>query len=283
MYKFKVCPVQGRQLLDVRKEDIFEDFRICDTYRGGGGYDQLPAIIRKRSIAGRDITNRIIEGYPVPNIGKQFVVQLYGCHLRCPYCYVTRDGIFGESVEYTDVEMMNSFLLAKEKHNVGVFHLMGGAPALYMKHWKSILYRLPSYIIFTSDLLLTENVYDKGELNILNTPNSIYAVNIKGLTNKNYKENTGREIDWGVFWVNLERVVDSGINFYLTFTNPDLYYMDYFTTKLKRLFGDDIMEDSFVIDLKRYEAIKDKPAWDRIDNSDLNDLLKMAIKATKEG
>ena len=51
MYNFKVCPVQGRQLLDVRPEDIFEDFRICDTYRSGGGYDQLPAIIRKRNIA----------------------------------------------------------------------------------------------------------------------------------------------------------------------------------------------------------------------------------------
>jgi pyruvate-formate lyase-activating enzyme len=261
-YKFKVCPVQGRQLLDVRKEDIFEDFRICDTYRGGGGYDQLPEIIKKRRIAGKAIIDRISEGYTIYNLGKQFVVQLRGCHLRCPYCYVTSDGIFGKYKEYNDVDMINSFLRAKDNHDVGVFHLMGGAPALYLKRWKSILYRLPPYIVFTSDLLLTEDIYDKDELSILNTPNSIYAVNIKGLSDKNYRENTGRDIDWAMFWVNLERVVNSGINYYLTFTNPDLYLMNWFTNKLIDLYGRSVIEDSFVIDLKEYEAIKEGSAWD---------------------
>jgi pyruvate-formate lyase-activating enzyme len=249
MYKFKVCPVQGRQLLDVREEDIFEDFRICDTYRGGGGYDQFPTIIRKRGLISSS------------NIGKQFVVQLYGCHLRCPYCYVTKDGIFGEHTEYTAVDLIKSFLRARDAHGVGVFHLMGGAPGLYMKHWLSIIERLPDDIIFTSDILLTEDIYEKYILDMICSKNAIYAVNIKGLSDKNYKDNTGYDIDWAMFWINMERLVNSGINFYLTFTNPALSLMDEFIYKLKKLFGERIVDDSFIINLKQYNAVKGKSAW----------------------
>jgi pyruvate-formate lyase-activating enzyme len=138
---------------------------------------------------------------------------------------------------------------------------MGGAPALYMKHWLSIIERLPDDVVFTSDLLLTEGVYEKYILDMICSRRAIYAINIKGLTDWQYYHNTGREIDWGMFWVNLERVVNSGINFYLTFTNPDLSCMKEFATKLKRLFGDNIMNDSLIIDLKQYEAIKEGSAW----------------------
>ena len=83
MYKWKVCPIQGRQLKDVRKEDLWADFRFCNTYRGGGGYDKFPEIAKKRGMTCKG------------DIGLQFVVQLYGCTLACPYCYVTADGIWG--------------------------------------------------------------------------------------------------------------------------------------------------------------------------------------------
>jgi organic radical activating enzyme len=254
MYKFKVCPVQGRQLLDVRPEDIFGDFRICDTYRGGGGYDKLPSIIEKRDILSA-------EDGVLSNTAKQFVVQLYGCHLRCPYCYVTKDGIFGDYTEYTASELILEFTRAREEHNVGVFHLMGGAPGLYMKHWSSIIDRLPDDVVFTSDLLLTEGIYDKYVLSTIRSKRSIYAINIKGLTERDYFNNTDIWPDWPAFWINLERVINSGLNFYLTFTNPDLSLMELFSDKLKRLFGDSIMDDSFIIDIKQYEAIKEGPAW----------------------
>lgn len=249
MHKFKVCPIQGRQLLDVRKEDIFEDFRICDTYRGGGGYDQLPNIIRKRNLN---------FSY---NINKQFVAQLYGCHLRCPYCYVTKDGIFGKYEEYTAVDLVESFSRAMKSYGVGVFHLMGGAPGLYMDKWLSIIERLPDNIIFTSDILLTEKVYEKYVLDMICNRNAIYAINIKGLSDKNYKNNTGCKINWGMFWVNMERVMNSNLNFYLTFTNPELSLMEEFTYNLKKLFGNKVMDDSFVINIKQYNAIKDISAW----------------------
>lgn len=266
MHKFKVCPVQGRQLLDVRKSDLFGEyisdtgevrtgaFRICDTYRGGGGYDRLPAIIEKRDVLS-------VEEGMLSNTAKQFVVQLYGCHLRCPYCYVTRDGIFGDYIEYTAPELVKVFGRARDIHNVGVFHLMGGAPGLYMKHWASIIERLPDDVVFTSDILLTEGVYEKYILDMICSRRAIYAVNIKGVTEENYKENTGREIDWSIFWTNLEKIMNSHINFYLTFTNPDLSYLNKFLYKLEILYGSRIMEDSFIIDIKNYEAIKEKSAW----------------------
>ena len=245
MYKWKVCPIQGRQLKDVRKEDIFGDFRICDTYRGGGGYDQFPHIFANRV----DVTQ--FRGNP----GKQFVVQLYGCHLNCPYCYVTSDGIIGKVKEYTSARLvLVEFLLAYNMYNCGVFHLMGGSPALYIDHWYEILDILPNKFIFHSDLLLTEKIYP--DLSNLRRPNALYAVNIKGVTDEDHYTNTGKEISWRIFWANFDQLVLDGPNFYITFTNPDLRRLDKFKKELIDRYGDWVLKDSFVIDLIKYEALK---------------------------
>jgi hypothetical protein len=37
--------------------------------------------------------------------------------------------------------------------------------------------------------------------------------------------------------------------------------MDEFIYKLKKLFGERIVDDSFIINLKQYNAVKDKSAW----------------------
>jgi len=94
-WPWMVCPIQGRQLRDVREEGLFGDFRLCNTYRGGGGYDQFPKIYSGRHGIKEDKT-----------LGRQFVVQLYGCPLECPYCYVTRDGIFGKTKAYTTEQLV---------------------------------------------------------------------------------------------------------------------------------------------------------------------------------
>ena len=139
MKPLKVCPVQGRQLKDVREEDIFGDFRICNTYRGGGGYDQLPDIAGRRGL---------INEYTRGEIGTQFVVQLYGCHLRCPYCYVTKDGVYGTYVRYDIPELIEAFDAACNEKNVGTLHMMGGAPALWMEDWQNIPMLLHPFYIF---------------------------------------------------------------------------------------------------------------------------------------
>ena len=47
--RFPVVSPCSSQLRDVRPEDVLSGglFRKCDTYRGGGGYGQLPQILEK--------------------------------------------------------------------------------------------------------------------------------------------------------------------------------------------------------------------------------------------
>ena len=245
MYKWKVCPIQGRQLKDVREEDMFGDFRICNTYRGGGGYDQFPRIAKRRGLT-EDV---------IGNVGKQFVVQLYGCPLACPYCYVTKDGVFGKYKEYTSSQLSDAYFKAWQEEDVGVFHLMGGAPALYHKHWEELLDVLDLNTLFHSDLMLVEGSYNLDALRESNRTNALYAVNIKG-TPKTFKQNTGRELDEELFWSNLDKVVESGINFYITVTKPDFDTPSFMEKIEDRYLDRNILEDSFYINLVRYEALR---------------------------
>jgi organic radical activating enzyme len=242
-FKWKVTPIQGRQLRDVRQEDLFGDFRLCETYRGGGGYDRFPKIYKKR-------TSSAIEE---ADISKQFVVQLYGCPLDCPYCYVTRDGVFGHYIEYSTDEIIKAF----EASNTKVFHLMGGAPGLYVENWWQIVEQLPDYAIFHSDLLLVEKYYKKEWFERICKSNVLLAVDIKGVTSEDFLRNTRRHLDWGQLIHNMEIVVESGISFYITFTNPiDQLDLNIFKWTFESLFGKKVLNDSYVIDLVEYEALK---------------------------
>lgn len=245
-YKWKVCPIQGRQLKDVREEDIFGDFRFCNTYRGGGGYDQFPIIAKRRGMSCRG------------NIGLQFVVQLYGCKLRCPYCYVTEDGIRGEYKKYTSEQLLEAYEEAFKTRQPGVFHLMGGAPALYNRMWPELVKIIPDDVIFHSDLMLTERKYNVNDLFKCNRRNTLYAVNIKGVTPENYLRNTGQEFPKKKFWSNLYRLATARTPFYLTFTNPDKNHLDEFKDDLVRRFGNSVLDDHFVIDLVEYNALKEQ-------------------------
>ena len=244
MFKWPVCPIQGRQLKDVRKEDIFEDFRFCNTYRGGGGYDQFPEIAHKRGLTCKG------------HIGLQFVVQLYGCPLNCSYCYVTEDGIRGMFKSHTSEQLLESYERAHTARKPGVFHLMGGAPALYNKHWPELLDILPKDVIFHSDLMLIERPYDLSTLSRCGAGNALYAVNIKGVSAEDHFRNTGRKLDDKQFWFNFHCLVDSGISFYLTFTNPDPDHLDEFKERVVSRHGDWVLDDSFTINLVTYEALK---------------------------
>lgn len=240
--KWKVVPIQGRQLKDVRGEDIFGDFRLCETYRGGGGYDRFPRIFKGRTISALGDTD----------LSKQFVVQLYGCPLDCPYCYVTRDGVFGRYVEYSTEELIAAFEMSK----TNVFHLMGGAPALYLEYWAEIVELLPEYAVFHSDLMLIEEIYRFNWLSKINRSNVLLAVNIKGVTHEDFMRNTRRRLDWTKFWNNLDIVVQSKVDFYFTFTNPDKDYIDEFKMAVIKRYGNRVLEDSYIIDLVQYDALK---------------------------
>lgn len=240
-----------QQLRDVRPEDVIAQghFRLCNTYRGGGGYDQFPLIYERRT------------GQSGHNL--QFVVQLYGCPLDCPYCYVTKDGVWGVPVNYTRYQMASLFC----HFGASVFHLMGGAPALQMDRWPELIAELERQArlkrkgpwVFHSDMLLTESWYDPEVLAQIKRPNALYAVSVKGVSPLCYHRNTGRVFQDAKFWGNLASLEQFAVPYYLTFTNCANDEVELFWTRFKREFPDSYelqKRDAFSISLIQYEALK---------------------------
>lgn len=191
MYKWKVVPLCDAQLTDVNPKDILNDglYRKCNTYKSGGGYDQFSSIFKHRVSDSRDYND-------------QFVVQLAGCPLKCPYCYVTDAGVNGKFVEVTTDDLLKAF----NDSGCSVFHLMGGAPALYLNHWLELIDRLGSDVAFHSDFLLIEGEYDDKVLSFLGEDAfSLFAVSVKGSSAKEFRKNTGVSFEGkeDLFWGNL--------------------------------------------------------------------------------
>lgn len=242
-FKWAVMPLCEAQLQDVNPADILESglYRRCNTYKGGGGYDQFPAIYKRRF--GK-----------ASKLNDQFVVQLRGCPLHCPYCYVTSKGIWGEPTYVGTSELVRAF----EASKCGVFHLMGGAPALYMAQWEGLLEQLNG-AVFHSDLLLFEQVYGNIRREIQRLagyPHTLYAVSIKGANEKEYLANTGTKVDMDYLWYNLDLLVEIGLNFYFTFTGMSQSSIEQFKAQVMSRYKDpSLLDDAFAIELVHYKAL----------------------------
>jgi len=228
--RWRVVPLSEGQLKDVRLEDILENghFRKCSTYRGGGGYDKFPEYCKK---------------FTGKSHSEQFVVQLFGCNLDCPYCYVTRAGVWGNWVPYITIELIEAFKKSEQE----IFHLMGGAPALQIDNWSEIINSLPDKVTFHSDLMLTEKEYSPDTLKSINRENCIYAIGIKGLTEREHLTNTRKPFNIDRFQINLERILKENLQMYFTFTNVDRVATEQFMKQFPQY-------DFFHIDLIDYEA-----------------------------
>ena len=237
-HHWKVVPMCGDQMRDINRDDVIDHmieteataieghpvkpfpvefsvpmFRRCHTYKGGGGYDQFPKIAVERDFATQE-----------SHCNVQFVVQLMGCPLDCPYCYVTREGVWGQHHKMTSEQLVDTFVKAQETHGVQVFHLMGGAPALQLRHWPELINRLDSNVIFHSDLMLVEGDYQPEWIEAIDEMNVLLAVNIKGLTAEEWEKNTRKPYPGAQIDHNL-RVLNGHMTeraWYLTFTgiNP---------------------------------------------------------------
>lgn len=250
---WKVVPICLDQSRDVREEDLLDggDFRKCDTYRGGGGYDQFP-IICKRQLGRK--------------LHKQFVIQLWACTLDCPYCYVTRQGVWGPWKEYTSEQLIEAFKRSGQE----VFHLMGGAPAIYLNQWIEIISRLPEGTVFHSDFLLVEHLYQREVLRKFAKIfglSCLFAVDVKGYSNYEWEKNTRKKPNWDLFWDNFNNLVWEDVPIYITFTAVSEKNQKTFWEDCARRFGMSIttglMRDSFSIDLIDYNAMPfvDNTTW----------------------
>lgn len=245
-FQFPVVPICERQRRDVHTEDLLEDglFRKCSIYKSGGGYDRFESIFRRRN-----------PQYPKEtDIGTQFVVQMQGCPLHCPYCYVTPDGVYGEAVKVTAEELVG----ACRKSGLHVFHMMGGAPALYLHHWQEIMALLGPCDVFHSDFLLLEGPYSTETLESLRgSCTALYAVSVKGWTAGEFRHNTGCDFDRELFVRNLDLLVEYEIPFYFTYTNMTSRSILEFSLWAERRYGEWILRDSFPIALIKYDALKE--------------------------
>ena len=133
---------------------------------------------------------------------------------------------------------------------------MGGAPALYYEKWIEIIKDLKENQIFHSDFLLSEKSHKKKKIKEIAKENCLYAQNIKGTDKENYEKNTNTKYNERKLFKNLETLVENNVNYYITFTAANNNTYEEYKEKLKKTFGEKIMEDSFKIELIKYEALK---------------------------
>jgi uncharacterized Fe-S cluster-containing radical SAM superfamily protein len=132
-----------------------------------------------------------------------FIIQVAGCPLRCWYCYV--DNLKKDLIMSAD-EMVKMFINfrkeAKKKFNIdlNVFHLMGGAPALYYWFWPILREALDNRglnnVILFSDIILVENYFYSHitPWNYMEIPNFIVTGCLKGTNRSNFLQNTGFDL-----------------------------------------------------------------------------------------
>lgn len=258
MKTWKIVPLHKDQLRDIAEGDSIYDghFRLCNTYKGGGGYDRFPHYAVESGLASHS-----------DEVNRQFIVQLYGCNLDCPYCYVTRAGVWSKPIIYTTQELINVYLKYAILYKIRVFHLMGGAPGIYMSQWYELIDMLPYTSIFHSDLMLTEKKYMPKVLNSIAKKNVLLAINIKGLSNVEYFTNTRKIWDKNLFYRNLHMIL-SHLNpnqYYFTFTNVDSVRVEDFINEMN-------INRYYSIDLIDYKAMPyvDNMPWGGVRDSRRN-------------
>ena len=246
-YEWPIVPICKRQHRDIRDEDLISGglFRRCVVTRHRDQRDLFAEICTKR--LNRDGSSH-------------FVVQAYGCVLDCPYCYVTPRGIWGDPVLFSSLDLIHLF----RSTGLKIFHLMGGAPGLYLEKWWEIVEMIDKQTeLFHSDLLMVEKPYSPEVFENLDLSKCLIAINVKGVTPENYEDRTRTPFPNNLFWRNMDIVADYvdstryGHNpFYVTFTDPDLNMLEAFKEQVVDRCGKSILEESFVIDTVHYNALK---------------------------
>lgn len=263
-YQWPVVPISKGQLLDVRAEDLVAGLSLegregkHDKYKMNPGHFRVCHTDRSRVY---DLFGHLAKTWwPLdPPQFTQFLVQLRGCSLDCPYCYVTREGVWGSETFYSSEELVTTFNCSPAT----VFHLMGGAPAIHIRHWPNLISALQrsgkDNWVFHSDLMLVESAYDSRTLSAITHGRALYAVNVKGLNEQEWVTNTRKPWKEKLFYQNLEMLILYQVPFYVTFTNVDPANIPFFWDVVRTIGGLQYEEElrlrSWNIDLVQYKAL----------------------------
>lgn len=131
-----------------------------------------------------------------------YVIQLAGCPLDCPYCYVDN---LEANTYFSAVSLVESYKAvrfeASTKFGVSlkVLHVMGGAPAVYCEFWPKLRMELDEQglddVIIFSNVILVENWFHGVEPWLyMNIQNFIVEGCLKGTNRKNFIRNTGHDL-----------------------------------------------------------------------------------------
>jgi uncharacterized Fe-S cluster-containing radical SAM superfamily protein len=151
-----------------------------------------------------------------------FIVQVSGCPLSCPYCYV--DNLKPDRF-YTSKELVNKFIhFKKQFNNINVFHLMGGAPGVFCSVWPDLRSELDlsgstDVILFSDVIFVEEFFFNKKPWDFLNIKNFLLTGCLKGTNRKNFFDNTKHDLFENAL-NELKHYIDYS-NFYLSLINYD--------------------------------------------------------------
>jgi len=221
--KVPIAKIGNIQKIDIENSSgiVFYDdvARICTVVTDESAPDNR----------GDKVPYRIAEtfGGTWQDYNNHFIVQVAGCPLKCPYCYV--DNLKADLCMSAD-ELVEKFKVFKEKVEerfgikVNVFHFMGGAPAIYCEFWTELRESLDKQglgeVILFSDVILVENYFTKKRpWEFLNLHHFILTGCLKGTNRKNFLKNTGKNL----FEQSLKELnsYTSAKNFYLTLIGFD--------------------------------------------------------------
>lgn len=236
-----IGPIQMEDVLRSGLE-IHNDFaRTCTVAKGDPPAspigDTTPWILEKRY------------GHSWKHWNRQFVVQVAGCPLECPYCYIDN---LSAGMAITIEEMISWYREFRYRvHELNIFHFMGGCPGAHAHYWPIIRQELDEAgfedsVLVTDAILVEEWAY--GIKPWIHIPNrTLVLVCIKGTSFSNFEANTGR---------NLFPVAMRELNHYLplsevhfTLTEPDSRDIEH----VKQWVGPDRLN---VLTVKEYEVVK---------------------------
>jgi hypothetical protein len=237
----KIVKFCEKQLRDINPDDLIGGYvRKCNIARAMNGIDKFGTIYEKR--------------YGVRPSDIHYITQTYGCNKTCEYCYVTQDGIWKDFVK---VGPQYIFDQVREKScpNNTVFHLMGGAPAFWIKYWPAVDLAVKfktedaGKTIFHSDFLLDEFLYEGFEEYfdaVKQIRRQLHAVS--------FKNSKPTELQM----INLNFLIDKNIPFYITHTG-DKKDFEVLRDSFRHHIPDDLVDEMYNIPIYwKFGALNEK-------------------------
>lgn len=186
--KIPISKIGPLQKIDVKKAGRYHDDygRVCQVIQSKNWHGDLSSL-RIAKLFGKHWQHW----------DKHFVVQVAGCSLKCPYCYV--DNLNPDKI-VTAKELVSLFFEFSEiVPDLNVFHLCGGMPARYPKFWEELRDELNNtglreVVLLTDTVFVEHTIYNVFPWCYIELPYFALVGCLKGTTRQNFFVNTGQNL-----------------------------------------------------------------------------------------